>query len=150
MSNENIVREWFGAVRAAADKAEEMLADPPARNTPARVKTDILLRHYLRDGLGMYIVQSEGIRRMQAEEICENIYSELIEDAMAGIWAPNDSVGFMRFLTTCTNAVCNSQMFRELLSRALDADVTEREAKSVMETADQELAHFAAERKARR
>ena len=150
MNNEMLMREWFGAVRAAADKAVGTLADPPAPNTPGRVKTDILLRRYLRDGLELYVVQSEGVGRGEAAEICDAVCSELMEDAMAGIWSPGESMDFARFLLLCTDGASRPGTFAELLRRALNADVAATDAEGLRNTADRELAAFAAQRKASR
>ena len=147
MNNEVAVREWFGAVRAAADKAIGELADPPGPNTLRRVKTDMLLRQYLRDGLELRVAQGEGVGRKEAAGICREIYSELMEDAMAGIWSPNEDGEIIRFLDMCTVGVSKPGMFAELLRRALDSDVTDDLASSLMHTADQELECFAMQRK---
>ncbi|MBQ6611563.1 MAG: hypothetical protein IJH70_14135 [Oscillospiraceae bacterium] len=149
MKNETERREWFGAVRTAADKAIEALADPPARNTLGRVKTDILLRNHLCNGVQMLIAQTEGVARMEADEIRDAIFSELIEDAVAGIWSADESMEIARFLEMCmnTNSSTNRAMFAELLRRALDKNVSGEEAATLADTADRELERFTAQRK---
>ena len=150
MNNDITVREWFGAVRAAADKAREMLADPPARETLSRVKTDLLLRHRLCNGVQMLIAQAEGVSRREADTIHDAIFSELMEDAMAGFWPQRDSLEMMRFFDLCMNTSDSMPMFTELLRRALNTDVSGETAALVAETADRELEVFAKQRKALR
>ena len=147
MDNELICREYFGAVRTAADKAIGMLADPPAPNTLNRVKTEILFRQYLRDGLELRIGQGEGVGRKEAVELCEMIYSELIEDAIASIRAPKESMEIIGFLDLCSNCVTKMPIFTELLHRALGRDIGSEEATKLANEADLELEKFAAQRR---
>ena len=150
MDKDAIVRVWFGAARDAANKAIGMLDDPPAPNTPARAKTDILFRHFLRKGLELCVVQGEGVVRGEAAGICDDIYSELIEDAMAGIWSEEETMDIVSFLELCSESSSGIPVFTELLRRAANTDVSEYQVSSMISAADHELERFMAERKALR
>ena len=86
MNTEEVKRAWFGAIREAADKTGKELKEKSALSPVQAVKLDILLRQYMCDDLAECIKASENIAAEKAEDLQKDIYSELIEDAIAGIW----------------------------------------------------------------
>ena len=150
MARETIVREWFGAVRDAANRAAKTLVDPPAPGSLSGVRTALLLRQYLRSGLELYVAQCEGVGRAEAGEICGQVYSELVEDAMAGIRSPQETMELVRFLELCADGAAKRPMFAELLRRALERDVSDAEAASLADAADRALSRFAGQRRTAR
>jgi hypothetical protein len=151
MNYENIVQEWYGAVHEATDKALATLANPPAENTVAKVKANILLCEYLCDALEFRAGRAEGFERSEAIALNKGIHSKIIEDAVAGIWSQEESQEITLFLYLCIenrhSVALSKPMFTELLQRALNADITAEAGALVMETADRVLDRFAEQRK---
>ena len=148
MNKEEIKREWFAAVRAAADTTIGKLPAPPAQGTLSRVKTDILFRQHLYNGLFFVLGHAEGLDRMTSMSICEEIYTDLIEDVISGLHDPQESMEVMKFMRLCSDSLSRPSVFAELLRRASGSDISDTEAASLKVTADQELARFAETRKA--
>lgn len=149
MNREEIKREWFAAVRDAADTTIGKLPAPPAMGTLSRVKTDILFRQYLYNGLFFVLGRAEGLDRMTSMSICEEIYTDLIEDVVSGLYDPKESMEVMGFMKLCSDSLSKPAVFAELLRRASGSDISDAEAASLKTSADQELARFAEIRKAK-
>ena len=149
MKNEKILRNWFGAVRGTADALLADRAETPF-SSPRWVKAQILLRQYMRDGLEERIAEAEGVGSGDAEAICRDIYSELIEDVLGGVRSAENAMEVSRFLHGCTEGVRDKEIFTDLLRRALEEDVPEGEAAALMGAADREMEHYAEQRKTAR
>ena len=116
---EDLVRTWFGAVRDAADEGErELPADLPLRPVQ-RAKLRILLRQDQSDFLSLSIRCLEDIGSEAANAVKEQMYSELMEDAIAGIWSAEENMELLRFLGLCTEGIGDTATFCELFRKAL-------------------------------
>ena len=147
MKNETILRDWFGAVRAAAD--DLLAARLESSLSSARwVKAQILLRQYMRDGLEERIAEAEGVGSGDAEAICRDIYSELMEDVLGGMVSEEDTIEVSMFLYECTNGVRDKEIFSSLLGRALEKDIVDEESAALMTQADREMERHTELRKA--
>ena len=62
-------REWFGAVRSAADSAGEKLKKKSALTPLQAVKLDILLRQYLCDNITEHIMDGENFSVEKTKEL---------------------------------------------------------------------------------
>ena len=145
MKREQTIRDWFGAVRDAADTASECLEAPVG--TVQAVKANILIRQYLCDRLAAQISEADGLSGETSDEIRKEIYSELMEDAIAGVWSETESMETTVFLCECSNGVREKAIFDRLLQEALP-ESTQETAAAVRTLADQELERFAGKRKA--
>ena len=146
MNNEKIMREWFGAVRAAADQAAAM-PDSTALPEISRRKASMLLRQYLYDTLEARIIQIEGIPGAEAEKMCKEIYTELMEDVIAGVWSEEENREIIMFFGGCTNGVTDDDTFRTLTEKAFGTHTAPDTAKKLREAADLELDQFCERRK---
>ena len=145
MKREQTIRDWFGAVRAAADEAAKKLETIPG--SVQEVKTSILFCQYLCDRLTPQIVDADGLPVETAEEIQKKIYSELMEDAIAGIWSETENMEMAVFLYDCTGGVRDVPVFSSMLGRALEQDVLDKKVQVLMMSADREMESFAGRRK---
>ena len=141
MNSERIMREWFGAVRAAADKAAEF-TDSAALSELSRRKVSMLLRQYLFDGLDARIIEAEGLPAAEAEKICKDIYTDLMEDIIAGVWSPEETMETAMFLRECTNGVTDENIFRTLMEKALGTAADPDTAEKLREEAGRKLNKF--------
>ena len=148
MRREQTIRNWFGAVRAAADEAAKKLETMPG--SVQAVKVSILIRQYLCDRLTQQIADSDGLPGETSEEIQKEIYSELMEDAIAGVRSETENMETAVFLYDCTAGVREVPVFRSMLERALQQNVTDEKVQEMMTSADREMESFADRRKALR
>lgn len=109
--NENLIRIWFGAVRDAADAGEAELREGVALSALQRAKLRILLRQEGCDLLSLVIRSVEGVNGQTANQIWEIMYSELMEDAIAGVWNETESMELARFLSLCTEGIGGAEDF---------------------------------------
>ena len=148
MKREQTIREWFGAVRAAADEAAKKLETMPG--SVQRVKASILIRQYLCDRLTPQIADAEGLPVETAEEIQKEIYSELMVDGIAGIWSETENMEIAVFLHDCIGGVREVPIFSSMLGRVLEQDVLDKKVQELMMSSDREMESFAGRRKALR
>ena len=146
MSKESIAREWFGMVRNAAEiTIEKCLEELPPR-LAQKVEVSILLRQLLFDGLGSQLMRVERFDRETTGEVLKLIYSDLMEDAVAGVWSEEENMDITMFLYECTEGVKESTKYRELLEQALGTEVTDERAETIRSAAEQEMQQFAEKR----
>ncbi len=148
MKREQTIRNWFGTVRDAADGAAKKLETMPG--SVQEVKTNILFRQYLCDRLTQQIADADDLSVETAEDIQKEIYSELMEDAIAGIWSDTENMETAVFLYDCTAGVREVPVFRSMLERALQQDVTDEKVQEMTTSADREMESFVGRRKALR
>ena len=157
MMKEDAVRDWFGALRDAADaglkKIDEGRRDSSDTNSGRKdsvrtVKTRILLLQYLCGRLEKTLADAEGLDAESAEKIKGQLYSELMEDAVAGIWSDEENVEIAMFLYKCTNGLIKEKGFVSALEEALGSSVPEETGRAAAETADQVFMSFAERKKA--
>ena len=108
---EDLVRLWFGAVRAAADAGEAELPEGTALSAVQKAKLRILLRQDACDLLSLVIRSTEGVAQSVANQIHEAMYSELMEDAIAGVWSDADNLELVRFLGLCSEGIGGAEEF---------------------------------------
>ena len=132
MNRETVKREWFGAVRSAADSSGKKLREESALTPVQAVKLDILLRQYLCDGLADHISESEKVSAEEADSLQKDIYSELIEDAIAGVWSETENMETAMFLFECTKGVRMESWFSALLKKILSEAGSEEAAQALM------------------
>lgn len=145
---ERTTRDWFGAVRSAADEAAKE-AGAETRPDECRVKLKILLIRYLCAPLAARIAETDGLGEERAEQMRRDVFSGLVEDALAGIWAEDKSLEIAVFLDECLRELRDKTDFAGMLCRALETDVSEETARSVRERAEQAMERFCEQRKAR-
>lgn len=102
MRDEGIVREWFGAIRAASDRALGALAEKRSLDDNQKRKADLLLRQLLSDRIPALAAEAEGFADLRTETLRANVYSELIEDALAGTGAGPEDMAVAVFLSACS------------------------------------------------
>jgi|GEM_PF-6351110 len=117
---ENLIRLWFGAVRAAADAGESALPEKMSLSPLQKTKLQILLRQDLCDSLAHSIQNAEGIGSDMANQIYKTIYSELMEDAVAGVWNEEENLDLACFLSQCSEGVANAEVFCASFRSILD------------------------------
>ena len=150
MNRETVKREWFGAVRSAADSSGKKLREESALTPVQAVKLDILLRQYLCDGLADHISESEKVSAEEADSLQKDIYSELIEDAVAGVWSETENMETAMFLFECTKGVRMESWFSALLKKILSEAGSEEAAQALMAEMDKDITAFSEKRKALR
>ena len=149
MNTEEVKRAWFGAIREAANKTGKGLKEKSALSPVQAVKLDILLRQYMCDDLEECIKASENITAEKAEDLQKDIYSELIEDAIAGIWSETENMETAMFLYECTKGVRLESLFSAHLKEVLLKDDIEEEMQSVTDKMNREMKRFTDQRNAR-
>ena len=149
MNTETVKREWFGAVRSAADSAGEELKKRSALTPLQAVKLDILLRQYLCDDLAEHIMDGENFSAGKAKELQKDIYSELIEDAIAGIWSETENMEITMFLYECTKGVESESLFSTRLEEILPMDDSEEIILAMMVGMDKDIKDFTDKRRDR-
>ena len=149
---EDLVRIWFGAVRDAADAGEREIPETESFSRLQKALLRILIRQDLCDVLSLSIRSAEGIDSSAANHIWEAMYSELMEDAYAGIWSGEENLELVRFLSICSEGIGDTETYCEYFSRALgDGNRgSDQVAVRVKETADRRLDDFIKARKERR
>ncbi len=150
MNTETVKKEWFGAVRSAADSSGKKVKEQSALTPVQAVKLDILLRQYLCDGLADHISESEKISTEEAEGLQKDIYSELMEDAIAGAWSETKNMETAMFLFECTKGVRTESRFSALLKEILSGADAEEAAQTLMTETDKDITEFSEKRKALR
>lgn len=150
MMSKKSVREWFGATRSAADGAAKALAGASTAKAVGDVELRILLRQYLCDRLPALIVEADGVSADEAERMRRQIYSEIIEDAIAGVWTADENSELVMFLYECTSGVEAEEVFSALLGRILVDDIPDGAVDAVRAAADAEMREFADSRRRNR
>ena len=118
MDRERIVRDWFGAIRDAADGAVREWEAAFAPNGTQKRQMDMLLRQFLCDRLPARIMEVKDLDSEQAEAVRRDVYSQLIEDALAGTGFGDADMALVAFLGRCESGVEDEAVFRELLAEA--------------------------------
>ena len=149
MNRENVKREWFGAVRSIAESSGKKLKEESVLTPVQAVKLDILLRQYLCDGLADLISESEKVSTEEANNLQKDIYSELIEDAIAGVWSETENMETAMFLFDCTKGVRTERRFSALLKEILSGADSEG-TQALMTEMDKDITEFSEKRKALR
>ena len=150
MNAEEIKRAWFGAIRDAADKTGKGVKEKFALSPVQAVKLDILLRQYMCDDIADCIKAGENITAEKAENLQKGVYSELIEDAIAGVWSETENMETAMFLYECTKGVRPESLFSSRLKEVLLKDDIEEEMQAVTTEMNREMKQFADQRKERR
>ena len=151
--NDKLVRIWFGAVRGAADRGEQELPAGMDLSSLQKAKLRILTRQDLSDFLQLSIRRVEDLDADAANAVWERMYSELMEDAIAGVWSEEEDLQLVRFLSLCSEGVGDAASFCEYFDRALgEGGAPSREerdslAARVKDRADRCLDAFIKERK---
>ncbi len=152
MRDEGIVREWFGAIRAASDRALGELAEKQSLDANQKRKADLLLRQLLSDRIPALAVEAEGFADLRAEALRANVYSELIEDALAGTGAGPEDMAVAVFLSACSEGVGDEETFQNRLGDALgrgsepDGEIVAL-AREIRSIAERRFSAFAARRR---
>ena len=149
MNTEEMKRAWFGAIREVADKTGKGLKEKAVLSPVQAVKLDILLRQYMCDGLTDSIRASENITAEKAEELQKDVCSELIEDAIAGIWSEIENIETAMFLYECTKGARPESLFSARLREVLLKDDIEEEMQAVTAEMNREMQHFIDQRRKR-
>lgn len=149
---ENLVRIWFGAVRDAADAGEREIPETESFSRLQKALLRILILQDLCDFLQLSIRSTEGIGSDAAKQIWEAMYSELMEDTIAGIRSEEENLELVRFLSICSEGIGDTETYCEYFSRALGDENRKSDpvAVRVKNTADRCLDDFIKERKKRR
>ncbi len=153
---EDLVRIWFGAVRGAADAGEREIPCTEPLDRLQKALLRILIRQELCDLLSLVIRSAEGIREEAANAVWEKMYSELMEDAVAGIWSEEDNLALARFMSLCAEGIGDAETYCVYFLRALGSedrslrDVSDPIALRVKETANRHLDAFIKARKEQR
>ena len=108
---EGLVRIWFGGVRDASDAGEKEIPEALCINPLQRARLRILLRRNACDLLSLCISKAENISMKEANEIWDSLYSELMEDAVAGIWSGEDNLSLARYLASCSEGIGDTEDF---------------------------------------
>ena len=82
MKREQTIRDWFGAVRDAADTASECLEAPVG--TVQAVKANILIRQYLCDRLAAQISEADGLSGETTDDIRGRYSGSVVGDRKYG------------------------------------------------------------------
>ena len=149
---EQLIRLWFGAVRAAADAGEAELPAKMALSAVQRAKLRILLRRDGCDLLSLVIRSTENVSSDTANEIWAAMYSELMEDAIAGVWGEEENMALARFLALCSEGIGGREDFCayfRMITGEDDLPGSERDALAlrVKDRADKALDTFIKARK---
>lgn len=150
---EKLVRLWFGAVRDAADAGERSLPADMVLSAAQRAKLRILLRQEGCDLLSLVIRSTEGVSSDTANEIWEAMYSDLMEDAVAGVWSEQENLELVRFLSLCSEGIGGAEdlcaYFRMILGESpLPQQEQNAMALRMKDRADKALDEFIQARKA--
>ncbi|MDO5456387.1 MAG: hypothetical protein Q4F25_05670 [Eubacteriales bacterium] len=136
---------WLSAVMDSAGRTVEEKTgsgNQSGLSGTQRAKADLLLRQYLYDRLSQEIANAEGIRGEVAEMMCKEIYAALMEEVLYRNPSPEESVELAMFLHACTGGVREFPVFKDLLCKALETDISEEEVRAWMAAADRELDGF--------
>ena len=155
MNEDRLMREWFGAVRTAADLAVKQLGEQTPLNAAQKRKADILLRQLLADELPELAAEAEGFDETRAQKLKKDVYSELMEDALAGTGFGWEDMELLRFLDACSRGVTAEEVFLERFGQVLGPHALSGEeligtASRVRVSAEQKLTKFAEYRKEKR
>ncbi len=149
---ENLVRIWFGGVREASDAGEKEIPETVRLTPLQRARLRILLRRDACDLLSLCIRKAENISMKEANEIWDSLYSELMEDAIAGIWNEEENLALARYLASCSEGIGDTEDFCSFFISALEGTETgtreemEAVARHVKERSDKCLDTFIKER----
>ncbi len=152
---ENLVRIWFGGVRAASDAGEREIPEAMCLKPLQRARLRILLRRDACDLLSLCISAAESISRKEANKVWDRLYSELMEDAVAGIWSGEENLALARYLESCSEGIGDTEDFYAFFLSALgetgsgNRQETETVARQVKTSADACLNAFIRERRNR-
>ena len=150
MKHDDLVRLWFGAVRAAADEGEKEVPEDLKLSPLQKAKLHILTRQDLSDFLWLSIRSTEDLSTEAADSVWEDMYSGLMEDAIAGIWNEQENLELAQFMRLCTEGIGDTQTyceyFRQILPDALPDDC-DAAAKRIEKRADKYLDDFIIKRK---
>lgn len=155
MRDERIAREWFGAVRDAADRAVKALEERQSINPHQHRMADILFRQLLSNEMTERFPEAEGMDDAQSETLRRMVYSELIEDALAGTGMGSDDMALAVFLSACSEGAWSEEFylkrFRDVLGRGVipDDGIAELAGETRM-IAERQLEAFAKHRQERR
>lgn len=147
--NKHLIRLWFGAVRTAADAGEQALPKEIVLNPLQKLKLQILLRQNLCDVLALLIRDTERTSGGTAEQMRGTIYSELMEDAVAGVWSEEEELDFACFLSKCSAGIGSTENFCSYFRSILDEEndnsqqTLDSAALLVKKSADKRLESFA-------
>lgn len=149
---EDLVRIWFGAVRDAGDAGEQEIPEKESFSQLQKAMLRILIRQDLCDFLSLSIRKAEEIDSNTANQIWEAMYSELMEDAIAGIWSEEENLELVRFLSICSKGIGDEETYCENFSHVLGDENRGSDllALRVKKTADRCLDDFIKARKGRR
>ncbi|MBO4378246.1 MAG: hypothetical protein J5889_04740 [Clostridia bacterium] len=150
MKHDGLVRLWFGAVRAAADEGEKEVPEDLKLSPLQKAKLHILTRQDLSDFLWLSIRSTEDLSTEAADRVWEDMYSDLMEDAIAGIWNEQENLELARYMSLCSEGIGDTQTyceyFRKILPEAF-ADDCDAAAKRIEKRADKYLDDFIVKRK---
>jgi hypothetical protein len=149
MNTEEVKRAWFGAIRDSADNTGKEVKKEAGLTPLQAVKLDILLRQYLCDDLAAHIQESENVTPEEAIKLQKDVYSEMIEDAIAGIWSETENMEIAMFLYECTKGVRLESLFSARLKAILSGDDLEEIMQKMMALMDQDMKEFTDQRNAR-
>ena len=121
MKHDDLVRLWFGAVRAAADEGEKEVPEDLKLSPLQKAKLHILTRQDLSDFLWLSIRSTEDLSTEAADSVWEDMYSGLMEDAIAGIWSEQENLELAQFMRLCEIKKANPDYaIRRCAKMALD------------------------------
>ena len=149
MNTEEVKRAWFGAIRDSADSTGKELKEKTEMTPLQAVKLDILLRQYLCDGLEDDIKESENATTKEIKNLQKDVNSELIEDAIAGIWSETENMEIAMFLYACTEGVRTEDLFFARLKEILPDDDLEGIPQKLMVQMNRDMMKFSNFRKKR-
>ena len=149
MNTEEVKRAWFGAIRESADNTGKELKKEAGLTPLQAAKLDILLRQYLCDDLADHIRESENVTAEDAEKLQKDVYSEMIEDAIAGIWSEAENMEIAMFLYECTKGVRMECLFSARLKEILSEVDTEENMQKMMARMNRDMKEFTDQRNAR-
>lgn len=152
MVREKLVRIWFGGVRDASDAGEREIPETESFSRLKKAMLRILIRQDLCDFLSLSIRSAEDISMAAANAIHDVMYSELMEDAIAGIWSEEENLTLVRFLSLCAEGIGDTETYCEYFSRVLGDENRGSDPLTVRvkKTADRRLDDFIKARKERR
>lgn len=139
------MKYWLSAVIDSAGRTVEESGRPGQLSNLSgvqRAKADLLLRQYLYDRLPREIAHAGGIRMEVVEMMCTEIYAALMEEVLYRNLPAGESEDLAMFLYTCKGGVREEPVFRDLLAKALETDISDEEAGTWMAAADRELDRF--------
>lgn len=152
----DLVRIWVDAVRDAADAGEREIPGPEPLNQLQKALLRISIQQDLCDCLSLSICSAEGIRDDASHAVWNKMYSELMEDAIAGLWSEEDYLEIERFMSLCSEGIGDTETYCAYFLRALGSEdeslrqVSDSIAVHVKKTADRRLDAFIKARKEQR